>query len=50
MGLFKPDLFRSFAIGFAVGAVIVFSSFGIDIGRSIADNVAPPAEAAAAAR
>ena len=48
MGLFKPDLYRSFAIGFAVGAVIVFSALGIDAGRNLADGVAPPAEAATA--
>ncbi len=48
MGLFKPDLYRSFAIGFAVGAVIVFTALGIDPGRNLASGVAPPAEAAAA--
>ena len=48
MGLFKPDLFRSLAIGFAVGAVIVFGALGIDPGRNLANGVAPPAEAAAA--
>ena len=48
MGLFKADLYRSFAIGFAVGAVIVFSALGIDAGSNLANNVAPPAEAAPA--
>jgi hypothetical protein len=48
MGLFKPDLYRSFAIGFALGAVIVFSALGIDAGGNIANGVAPPAVAAAA--
>jgi len=28
MGMLKPDLYRSFAIGFAVGAVVVFSQLG----------------------
>ena len=48
MGLFKPDLYRSFAVGFAIGAVIVFSALGIQPVQTIADGVAPPAEAAAA--
>ena len=48
MGLFKSDLYRSFAVGFALGAVIVFTVLGIDPGRHLADGVAPPAEAAAA--
>ncbi len=46
MGLFKPDLYRSFAIGFAVGAAIVFSTLGIDAGSNLAIGVAPSAEAA----
>lgn len=48
MGLFKPDLYRSLAIGFALGAVIVFSALGIDAGSNLAHGVAPPAEAASA--
>lgn len=48
MGLFKPDLYRSLAIGFLVGAVIVFSVLGIDPSEDLAQGVAPPAEAAAA--
>ena len=28
MGLFKPDLYRNFAIGFAVGAMIVAAQVG----------------------
>ena len=48
MGLFKPDLYRSLAIGFLVGAVIVFSVLGIDPSEDLAHGVAPPAEAAAA--
>lgn len=47
MGLFKPDLFRSLAIGFVVGAVIVFSALGIDPAQNITQGVAPAAEAAA---
>ena len=48
MGLFKSDLVRSLAIGFALGAVLVFSALGIDPSRNLANGVAPPAEAAAA--
>ena len=48
MGLFKPDLYRSLAIGFLVGAVIVFSVLGIDPSEDLAQGVAPAAEAAAA--
>ena len=46
MGLFKRDLYRSFAVGFVLGAVAVFASLGIDVGNKIANGVAPPAEAA----
>ena len=48
MGLFKPDFFRSLAVGFAVGAVIVFSTIGSDAGSSLANGVAPRVEARAA--
>ena len=48
MGLFKPDLYRSLAFGFALGAVIVFSVLGIDPGSNLANGVAPPAVAASA--
>ena len=48
MGLFKADLFRSLAIGFALGAVIVFSALGINPGQNLANGVAPSAVAAAA--
>ena len=33
MGLFKSDLYRSLALGFVVGAIIVFSTLGIDAGK-----------------
>lgn len=46
MGLFKPDLYRSLAIGFAVGAVIVFTALGINPSEDLARGVAPAAEAA----
>ncbi|MDE2435192.1 MAG: hypothetical protein KGM49_02925 [Sphingomonadales bacterium] len=28
MGLFKPDLYRSFAVGFALGAVALLATMG----------------------
>ncbi len=46
MGLFKPDLYRSLALGFAVGAGIVMATLGIDAGSNLANGVAPPVEAA----
>ena len=42
MGLFKPDLYRSFGIGFVIGALIVGAS-AVD---SWSDTVAAPAQAA----
>ncbi len=48
MGLFKADLYRSFAIGFALGAVLVFGSLGINVGGGIVNSVAPVAVAAPA--
>ena len=46
MGLFKADFYRSLAVGFALGAGIVFAVLGIDPGQNIANNMAPPAQAA----
>lgn len=46
MGLFKPDLYRSFAIGFVAGAVILGAAMSIGADSSIADRVIPPASAA----
>lgn len=46
MGLFKPDLFRSFAIGFVAGAVILGGVMGIKSDDSIANRVIPAASAA----
>lgn len=47
MGLFKPDFYRSFAIGFALGAVVVFSTVG-GTTTPFADGVVPAAVAAPA--
>jgi hypothetical protein len=41
MGLFKPDLYRHFAMGFALGALIV----GVQVGPSLWDEVVPQAQA-----
>jgi hypothetical protein len=43
MGLFKPDLYRSFAIGFALGAAAVAWHIAP---QAIADQIAPQAHAA----
>ena len=45
MGLFKADFYRSFFVGFALGAVIVFSTVGSWTG-SIGSDVVPAAIAA----
>ncbi|MBV7258687.1 hypothetical protein [Erythrobacter crassostreae] len=42
MSLFAPDLYRNFALGFAVGAVIVGAA---TIGQW-SDQISPPARAA----
>jgi hypothetical protein len=48
MGLFKPDFYRMFAIGFAVGALFVASTTDLSVGEKIANGVIPVAEAQAA--
>lgn len=48
MGLFKPDFFRFFAIGFAVGAALVFTTLDSNVGSDLANGVVPVAEAAPA--
>ena len=47
MGLFKPDFYRSFAIGFALGAVVVFATVG-STGSMFTGSVVTPAIAATA--
>jgi hypothetical protein len=47
MDLFKSDLFRCFAVGFAIGAVAILSLFGVGHERaSLSSQVVPSAEAA----
>ena len=50
MGLFKADFYRSFFVGFALGAVIVVASLGINVADGVVGSVAPSAQAAAEAR
>ena len=46
MGLFKPDLYRSFAIGFVAGAAIFAGAMSLKNENSIAERVIPSASAA----
>jgi len=46
MGLFKADFFRFFAMGFAAGAVLIFTTLDSDVGSELAHGVVPIAEAA----
>lgn len=44
MGLFKADFFRSFAIGFGLGAVVVFGVIGNTSNPVVPAAVAAPVE------
>lgn len=46
MHLFKSDLFRSFGIGFALGAVLLVGSVWAQSEEGISGQVVPKAEAA----
>jgi hypothetical protein len=46
MGLFKRDLYRSFLVGFAIGAVAVYSTLGIGGAPDLSGSVVPSAIAA----
>jgi hypothetical protein len=48
MGLFKPDLYRSFALGFALGAAALLAGMSAQSERGLAGQVIPAAEAASA--
>ena len=50
MGLFKVDFYRSFFVGFALGAVAVVASLGINVADSVVGSVAPAVQAAAETR
>lgn len=46
MGLFKPDLYRNFAIGFALGALVVMAQVGPQLwGEPIPQAHAAPVKA-----
>lgn len=46
MGLFKPDLYRSFAIGFVAGAAILGAAMSLKSESPITRQVIPAASAA----
>lgn len=48
MGLFKPDLYRAFALGFVLGTAALLASMGAQSEQGLAGHVIPPAEAAPA--
>ncbi|MDT9012354.1 MAG: hypothetical protein RL671_2008 [Pseudomonadota bacterium] len=47
MGLFKSDIFRSFGLGFALGAVLLVGTVWAQSEDGISGKVIPKAEAAA---
>ncbi|HEY0960493.1 MAG TPA: hypothetical protein VGE05_14670 [Novosphingobium sp.] len=48
MGLFKADLYRSFAIGFAAGALMVLGAIGFETVGGFSGDIVPAASAAPA--
>lgn len=46
MGLFKADLYRFFALGFAGGALLVLGAMGIGSHSPMVNDFAPAAQAA----
>lgn len=46
MGLFKPDLYRAFGIGFVLGAVALVATMGAEGRFQLSDQVIPAAVAA----
>lgn len=48
MGLFKPDLYRSFALGFVLGTAALVGSMAARSEQGLAGQVIPVAEAAPA--
>lgn len=47
MGLFKPDLYRSFGLGFVLGSVLLVGAMWAQSEDGITGKVIPQAEAAA---
>lgn len=48
MGLFKPDLYRSFAIGFAIGAAMLVAGVSVEALGHRAEAAVPAAQTAPA--
>ena len=48
MGLFRPDLYRFFALGFLGGAALIFAHMDHDGRGQLIENLVPSAEAAPA--
>ncbi|NCU11756.1 MAG: hypothetical protein GXC70_06295 [Sphingomonadaceae bacterium] len=46
MGLFKADLYRSFAIGFVVGTALLAGAMAVRSGEGLTGQVIPAATAA----
>jgi hypothetical protein len=47
MGLFKPDFYRFFVVGFAAGALFVVATMDGSAGKQVRQGVMPVADAAA---
>jgi len=46
MGLFKPDLYRSLALGFVLGAMAIVAAQGFRSGQTLSGQMIPAANAA----
>ena len=46
MGLFKPDFYRFFVVGFAAGALLVVATMEGSAGSQLREGVMPVADAA----
>ena len=46
MRLFKPEFYRFFVVGFAVGAVLVVATMDTSTGNQLRDGIMPVADAA----
>lgn len=46
MGLFKPDLFRSFALSFVLGTAALLASLAATSGKGLGNQMIPAAQAA----
>jgi len=46
MGMFKPDFYRFFLVGFAVGAVLVVATMDGSAGNQLRGGIMPVADAA----